>query len=111
MGSSGRLLIQSQPNSTITQLNATNSNAAQSIASNTSFGNTIDLTDEEDPKRFNNSLSSSPPALVAIPSTTQPKAGSNKVTYVTLKQTSSQQINGQQTRIAVQKIGNQYSTF
>lgn len=66
--------------------------------------NTIDLTDEDDPTRrgiIQNGTN--PPALVAIPP--QSKSG-QKVTYV-------MQQRGQpnNTRIALQKVGNQYSKY
>lgn len=125
MGSQGRLSVTNQtpvttpagqsnapvPVSLVQQQMAKSVPNAQVTAQ--SFNNTIDLTDEEDPKRVTNAsaVNNFPPALVAIPSQNAQKQGpSNKVTYLTLKQASPQmQATAQPTRISVQKIGNQYS--
>lgn len=74
------------------------------------FDNTIDLTDEDDLKRSPSNTVNSPPALVAIPNQTKANVANNKqVKYVTLNTNSAQL--GNPTRIAVQKIGNQYGMF
>lgn len=91
-----------------------NTNSKPSIAPTTSqrphiastSANTIDLTDEDDPRRgaiIQNGTN--PPALVAIPPQSKP---GQKVTYV-MQPRPGQQNNPQ--RIALQKVGNQYSKY